>query len=66
MQLNTDDVIKLAETGKVKDIELNDMAKAVLGACVYMLNFAKDCYLIEKKKSKKAKKSQGESKWKKS
>lgn len=47
MQLNTDDVIKLAETGKVKGIELNDMAKAVLGACVYMLNFAKDCYLIE-------------------
>lgn len=62
MQLNTDDVIKLAETGKVKDIELDDTAKAVLGACVYMLNFAKDCYLIEKEKSKKAKKSQGESK----
>lgn len=62
MQLNTDDVIKLAETGKVKDIELNDMAKAVLGACVYMLNFAKDCYLIEKKKSKKDKKPQGENK----
>ncbi|HIY92034.1 MAG TPA: hypothetical protein H9820_03700 [Candidatus Companilactobacillus pullicola] len=61
MQLNTDDVIKLAETGKVKDIELDDMAKAVLGACVYMLNFAKDCYLIEKK-SKNTKKSQGESK----
>ena len=62
MQLNTDEVIKLAETGKVKNIELNDMAKAVLGACVYMLNFAKDCYLIEKKKSKKTKKSQEESK----
>ena len=62
MQLNTDDVIKLAETGKVKDIELNDMAKAVLGVCVYMLNFAKDCYLIEKKKSKKVEKPQGENK----
>ena len=62
MQSNTDDVIKLAETGKVKDIELNDMAKVVLGACVYMLNFAKDCYLIEKKKSKKAEKPQGENK----
>ena len=38
MQLNTDDVIKLAETGKVKGIELDDMTKAVLCACVYMLN----------------------------
>lgn len=55
MQLNTDDVIELAETGKVKDIELDDMAKAVLGECAYMLNFEKDCYLKEKKKHKKAK-----------
>ena len=37
MQLNTDDVIKLAETGKFKDIELDDMSKAVLGECAYML-----------------------------
>lgn len=62
MQLNTDDVIKLAETGKVKNIELDDMAKAVLGECAYMPNFEKDCYLKGKKKSKKAKKTQGENK----
>lgn len=61
MQLNTDDVIKLAETGKVKGIELDDMAKAVLGECAYMLNFEKDCYL-KGKKNKKDKRTQGENK----
>lgn len=62
MQLNTDDVIKLAETGKVKDIELDDMAKAVLGECAYMLNFEKDCYLKGKKKLRKDKGTPGENK----
>ena len=51
MQLNTDDLIELAETGKVKNIELDDMAKAVLGECAYMMNFERDCYLKGKKKN---------------
>lgn len=42
MRLNTDDLIKLAETGKTDDIELDDMAKAVLHECLYMLNFEKN------------------------
>lgn len=49
-RLSADDLIELAETGKVKNIELDDMAKAVLGECAYMLNFEKDCYLKGKKK----------------
>ena len=49
MQLNTDDLIELAETGKVKNIELDDMAKEVFGECAYMLKFEKNCYLKGKK-----------------
>lgn len=49
MQLNTDDLIELAKTGKVKSIELNDMAKEVFSECAYMLNFEKNCYLKGKK-----------------
>lgn len=44
MQLNTDDLIKLAETGNIKNIELDDMAKTVLHECLYMLNFEKKYY----------------------
>lgn len=53
MQLNTDDLIELAETGKVKNIELADMAKAVLHECLYMLNFEKKYYEREKKREQK-------------
>lgn len=49
MQLNADDLIELAETGKVRDIELDDMAKEVFNECAYMLNFEKNCYLKGKK-----------------
>ena len=51
MQLNTDDLIELAETGKVKNIELDDMAKGVFSECAYMLKFEKNCYLKGKKKN---------------
>ena len=44
MQLNTDDLIELAENGKVKNVELDDMAKAVLHECLYMLKFEKEYY----------------------
>ena len=53
MQLNTDDLIELAETGKVKNIELDDMAKEVFSECAYMLNFEKNCYLKGKNKNVK-------------
>ena len=49
VQLNTDDLIELAETGKVRNIELDDMAKEVFSECAYMLNFEKNCYLKGKK-----------------
>lgn len=44
MQLNTDDLIELAENGKIKDIELDEMAKIVLHECLYMLKFEKRYY----------------------
>lgn len=44
MQLNTDDLIKLAENGKVRNIELDDTARIVLYKCLYMLNFEKRYY----------------------
>ena len=53
MQLNIDDLIELAETGKIKNIELDDMAKAVLHECLYMLNFEKKYYEREKKRNGK-------------
>lgn len=63
MQLNTEELISLAENGKIVcmlcdkvnnfwypiTIELDDMAKAVLGECAYMMNFERDCYLKGKK-----------------
>lgn len=65
MQLNTDDLIELAETGKVTRkcfdedskehsivlFELDDMAKIVLHECLYMLKFEKDYYEREKKRN---------------
>lgn len=51
MQLNTDDLIELAETGKVKNIELDDMAKEVFSECAYMLEFEADYYEREKKRN---------------
>lgn len=44
MQLNTDDLIELAEKGKFKNIELDDTAKIVLHECLYMLKFEKRYY----------------------
>lgn len=48
-RLTTDELIELAETGKVKNIKLDDMAKEVFNECAYMLNFEKNCYLKGKK-----------------
>lgn len=53
MQLNTDDLVELAKTGKVKSIELDDMAKEVFSECAYMLNFEKNCYLKGRNKNVK-------------
>lgn len=64
MQLNTDDLIELAETGKITklcwdynerccyhiEVELDDTAKIVLHECLYMLNFEKRYYEKGKKK----------------
>lgn len=51
VQLNTDDLIELAETGKVRNIELDDMAKVVLHECSNMLEFEADYYEREKKRN---------------
>lgn len=65
MQLNTDDLIKLAENGKINGVfwdevsqakrddvvELDAMAKAVLHECLYMLKFEKRYYEKGKKKN---------------
>lgn len=51
MQLNTDDLIELAETGKVKNIVLDKMAKKVLHECLNMLKFGKDYYEREEKRN---------------
>ena len=58
MQLNTDDLIKLAESGKITgmywdeeenchypvEIELDNKAKIILHECLYMLKFEKKYY----------------------
>lgn len=49
--LSVGDLIELAETGKIKNIELDDMAKVVLHECLNMLNFEKDYYEREKKRN---------------
>lgn len=50
-RLTTDELIELAETGKVRNIELDDMAKEVFNECAYMLKFEKNCYLKERNKN---------------
>ena len=51
VQLNTDDLIELAETGKTGNIELDSMAKVVLHECLNMLEFEADYYEREKKRN---------------
>ena len=51
MQLNADDLIELAETGKTGNIELDSMAKVVLHECLNMLKFEKRYYEKGKKKN---------------
>lgn len=49
-RLTTDELIELAETGKVRNIVLDSMAKAVLHECLHMLKFEKDYYERERKR----------------
>ena len=49
-KLTTDELIELAETGKVRNIVLDSMAKIVLHECLYMLNFEKKYYEREEKR----------------
>lgn len=51
MQLNTDNLIELAETGKTGEIELDSMAKAVFHECLNMLEFEVDYYEREEKRN---------------
>ena len=65
MQLNTDDLIKLAESGKITgmywdeeeschypvEIELDNKAKIILHECLYMLKFEKKYYTKREKKN---------------
>lgn len=50
MQLSVGDLIELAETGKVRNIVLDSMAKTVLHECLNMLMFEKDYYEREQKR----------------
>ena len=50
-QLTTDELIKLAETGKARNIVLDSMAATVLHECLNMLEFEKDYYEREKKRN---------------
>lgn len=50
-KLTTDELIELAETGKVRNIVLDSMAKVVLHECLYMLKFEKDYYEKEEKRN---------------
>lgn len=49
-KLTTDELIELAETGKVRNIVLDSMAQVVLHECLNMLKFEKDYYEREKKR----------------
>lgn len=55
MQLSAGDLIELAETGKIKNIELDDMAKVVFNGCLNMLEFEADYYEREKKRNEQKK-----------
>lgn len=48
-QLTTDELIKLAETGKVRNIVLDSMVATVLHECLNMLEFEADYYESERK-----------------
>lgn len=50
-QLTTDELIELAETGKVRNIVLDSMAKIVLHECLNMLKFEKYYYEREEKRN---------------
>lgn len=50
VQLNTDDLIELAETGKTGNIELDSVAKVVFNDCLNMLKFEADYYERERKR----------------
>ena len=50
-RLTTDELIELAETGKVRNIVLDSMAKVVFHECLNMLKFEKDYYEREKKRN---------------
>ena len=50
-KLTTDELIELAETGKVRNIVLDSTAKTVLHECLNMLKFEKDYYEREKKRN---------------
>ena len=49
-KLTTDELIELAETGKVRNIVLDSMAKVVLHECLNMLEFEADYYERERKR----------------
>ena len=48
-KLTTDELIKLAETGKARNIVLDSMAATVLHECLNMLEFEADYYERERK-----------------
>ena len=50
-KLTTDELIELAEIGKVRNIVLDSMAKTVLHECLHMLKFEKDYYEKEEKRN---------------
>lgn len=52
-KLTTDELIELAETGKVRNIVLDSMAKVVLHECLNMLKLEKDYYERERKRDAK-------------
>ena len=50
-KLTTDELIELAETGKVRNIVLDSTAKIVLHECLNMLKFEKYYYEREEKRN---------------
>lgn len=57
VQLNTDDLVELAETGKVRNIVLDSMAAIVFRDCSNMLEFEADYYEREEKRKRKENKN---------
>ena len=50
-KLTTDELIELVETGEVRNIVLDSMAKIVLHECLNMLKFEKYYYEREEKRN---------------